>query len=269
MNLADIGPRNYLAAIWSRRHFLLSLVRMDLRLRYRRSALGVVWSLLNPLLMTAVLCFGFAGILNRSLSDFAPFVLIGLAFWQFLQNAALTGCHSLLQAEPYIRQYPAPLALYSLRVTLGAMTHHLIALGMAIVLALWFRGNPNPAALLALLPAAALIVVLGWAIATVTGFFNAHFPDTSHLLETGLQFLYFLTPILFDPADFVKSSPGFARVLELNPVGWFARLLRDPILSGAPAPGWVWLGAAVATAATASLAVALLRRWERTLVFKL
>ncbi len=269
MYLSEVGLRTYVATIWGRRHFLLSLVRMDLRLRYRRSALGIVWSLLNPLLMTAVLCFGFCGVYNQSIAEYAPFVLIGLAFWQFLNSTVQAGCQSLFLAEPYIRQYPAPLAMYSLRATLGAMTHHLIALGVAILLALSFQGNAQPAALIALVPALALTVLLGWAVATVAGFVNAHFPDTSQLLETGMQFLYFLTPIMYQPEIFRDKSPAFAAVLENNPLGWFACLLRDPILNGTPAPAHVWLGAAAVVAATAALATALLLRWERSLVFKL
>src|SRR5260370_38889359 len=69
----DMGK--YLRAIWQCRYFWLSLVRMDLRTRYRRSVLGLGWSLLHPLAMTAILFLVFAGLFGADIHDYVPFVL--------------------------------------------------------------------------------------------------------------------------------------------------------------------------------------------------
>ena len=78
----------YLARIWRLRYFWTSLVRIDLRNRYRRSVLGIGWSLLHPILMTAVLCAVFCPLFSVDYRQFAPFLLAGLAFWNFLVSTA-------------------------------------------------------------------------------------------------------------------------------------------------------------------------------------
>src|SRR5438128_481782 len=123
----------HLTAIWKYRHFLLALVRLDLRLRYRRSVLGIGWSLLHPLAMTAVFAVVFSQLLGgNDLARYIPHLLIGMAVWNFLREAAVSGCRSLIANESYIRQSPLPYGIYTLRVVLGLAIHSSIALVVAI-----------------------------------------------------------------------------------------------------------------------------------------
>src|SRR5579884_2135972 len=103
---------SYLASIWRCRYFWLSLVRVDLRARYRRSVLGLGWSLLHPIAMTVILCVVFQRIFQTSTEKYAPYLMAGLAFWNFFQTSTQMGCQCFYQAEPYIRQYPSPLAIF-------------------------------------------------------------------------------------------------------------------------------------------------------------
>src|SRR5215207_9536845 len=116
---------NYLASVWDCRYFWLNLVKMDLRTRYRRSVLGLGWSLLNPIAMTIILCVVFSKVLmpNGGARDYAPYLLAGLATWNYILTATIQGCQCLYQGEPYIRQHPAPMAIYPLRTALGGMVH--------------------------------------------------------------------------------------------------------------------------------------------------
>src|SRR6516225_7087995 len=143
---------NYLAAIWRCRYFWLSLVKTDLRTRYRRSMLGMGWSLLNPICMTVILTIVFSSIFHQDARTYAPFVLVGLACWNFITTATLNGCQCMFLGEKYIRQYPAPLAIYPLRTALGGTVHFLIALGVVVCLA-WYN-NPfgNLGTLISLVP---------------------------------------------------------------------------------------------------------------------
>src|SRR5258708_5382990 len=75
---------NYASHVGNVRHFWLSLVRMDLRTRYRRSVLGLGWSLLQPLAMTAVLCLVFSQIVGITVTVYVPHLLTGLVCWNFL-----------------------------------------------------------------------------------------------------------------------------------------------------------------------------------------
>src|SRR5207249_3522038 len=118
----------YFGAIWRCRYFWLSLVKMDLRTRYRRSVLGMGWSLLHPIAMTIILCTVFTRVFNVASEDYAPFVLAGLACWNFITFSTTQGCQCFFQGESYIRQYPSPMAIYPLRTALGGIIHFLLAL---------------------------------------------------------------------------------------------------------------------------------------------
>src|SRR5437773_8401159 len=123
----------YLHGVWQYRYFWLSLVKADLRRRYRRSVLGVGWSLFNPLLMAGVLCLVYRQLLDLPFGEFGPFLLVNLAFWNFLSASILHGCTCFYLAEPYIRQEPAPLIIYPLRTVLGLGAHLLIALSAVLI----------------------------------------------------------------------------------------------------------------------------------------
>ena len=272
MHLGEVhGRDSFLAAyfrdIWKLRHFWLSLVRVDLRSRYRRSALGMGWSLLHPIAMTAVLCTVFHQLFKMDVREYGPFLMVGLAFWGHITYVTLTGCQCFYQGEAYIRQFPAPMAIYPLRVAMSAGFHFLLALGIAIVLSWCCKGFGNLSALIALVPALLLVFVLSWSMAIVAGVANVHFPDSQHLSEVGLQILFYMTPILYPP-EMLKSR-GFGWLVDLNPAAVFLDLLRQPILTGQfPTVGM--FGTALALTSLSALCAGwLLVRRQTSLIFYL
>src|SRR5262245_38444229 len=113
----------YFQRIWQLRYFWFSLVRNDLRNRYRRSFLGIGWSLVRPLSITAVFCVVFGKLFHVPVAEYAPFLLVGITIWQFLSESMIQGCQSFLNAAAYIRQQPVPLAIFPLRTVLGSAFH--------------------------------------------------------------------------------------------------------------------------------------------------
>src|SRR5690606_29513804 len=100
--------RHYLAEVWKCRYFWHAMVQMDLRTRYRRSVLGIGWSLLQPICFTAVICVVFSTVFKVDVREFGPYLMCGLSFWNFLLHVTLQGAQSFYIGEPYIRQHPAP-----------------------------------------------------------------------------------------------------------------------------------------------------------------
>src|SRR5476651_1570419 len=119
---------DYLIRIWELRYFWCSLVRNDLDNRYKRSFLGIGWSLIRPLAMTAIFCMVFGNLFDLAIEDYAPHLLIGMTIWQFFSESLLQGCNSFVRGATYIRQQRIPLAIFPLRTVLGAGLHFLIAL---------------------------------------------------------------------------------------------------------------------------------------------
>jgi ABC-type polysaccharide/polyol phosphate export permease len=255
----------YFAAVWRCRYFWLSLVRMDLRNRYRRSVLGLGWSLVHPLAMTAILCVAFARVFHADLREYAPRVLAGLAFWHYLTTVTQQGCTCFLSAEAYIRQWPSPLAIFPLRVTLANGVHFLPTLGVALVLTVFLNGPPSLWALLSLAPTLLLLLLLGWALALLAGTANVLLRDTEHGLQIGFQILFYATPIIYRPADLGQSRLG--ALIACNPLSSFLDLLRAPLVEQA-APTWTSYLAASAFVSVLLLAAGfLLPRLQRKLIF--
>ena len=257
----------YCNQIWKKRHFWYSLMKADLRRRYRRSWLGVGWSLMHPVAMTCVFCIVFTKLFGDSLEAYAAYVLSGMAFWNFFTGVANEGCQSFYQSEHYIRQQPAPLAIYPLRTTLGMAVHLMIALAMLLSLVLVTQGLGCLATLWALAPALVLLFVSAWSIAICVGVINVIFPDTAHLVQVAMQVLFYMTPIFYSPR--LLTEHGMSWILDCNPLVACLDLLRDPILYARLPSAHAWAMVLAMTAVTFGLSVVMLSRVERRLIFHL
>jgi len=259
--------REYVAAIWRCRYFWLSLARSDLRTRYRRSVLGIGWSLLHPLVMTLVLCTVLPLLLGVRVQGYVPFLFSGLIFWNYLVSVTTNGCQCLFQAEAYIRQHPAPLAIYPLRNALAGTFHFLVSLPVALLLAWHFGGATNPWALISLAPTVAIYFVLVWSTATLAGFANVFFPDAQHLCEDGFQMLFFLTPVMYDAQALHRVQLDW--VFRYNPLVYLLRLLREPVLDGHVPSASTFLASSAVVAVVMGLAISSLAVFQRRVVFHL
>ena len=247
----------HLSAVWTARHFLLALVKLDLRLRYRRSVLGVGWSLLHPVAMTAVFTVVFSQLFgDGNPVGYAAFALAGLAVWSFLRDAATAGSRAFLSNESYIRQSPLPYTVYTLRTVLGQVIHTCLALAVVVALVVVWKGDAGALVGVALaLPGLLLAVVAAWAVATIGAFVSAFFHDTTQLLDVGCQIGFFLTPIMYRRS--VLDDRGLGWMVDINPANIFLTVTRDPILAGVPtADGLAVLGQAYLTAFVLTLALA-------------
>jgi ABC-type polysaccharide/polyol phosphate export permease len=259
----------YLHAIWRCRYFWLSLVRVDLRTRYRRSVLGLGWSLLQPLAMTALFCLILRPLLmpEQPLGYCVLFFLTGLAVWNYVVQVAVQGCQSLFRGEAYIRQYPAPLAIYPLRTALNFGVHFLLVLGLVVTLGCLWQGGVPVLPLLSLLPTLVFLLLLGWSVAVLTGFANVYYQDAQHLCEVGFQILFYGTPILYE-AELLRDR-GLGWLLFVNPLVPLFDLVREPLLLGRvpSALTFAWAGAVVVVVLAAACAT--LVCLQRRVIFRM
>jgi ABC-type polysaccharide/polyol phosphate export permease len=193
--------------------------------------------------------------------------MAGLAFWQFLVNVSLLGAQCFFQGEAYIRQYPAPLAIYPLRTMLANGFHFLLAFVLVILLAGTVRGFASFWPLLTLLPTGLLLALYGWALATLFGLATVRFRDTHYLGELGFQTLFYLTPIIYKPDILINRGLGV--LMHANPMVPFLTLLRQPILDSQVPDLATYTAATLVTLAAVGAAGLLLRREERRLIFHL
>jgi lipopolysaccharide transport system permease protein len=260
---------SYLGAVWRCRYFWMSLVKIDLRTRYQRSVLGLGWSLLHPLAMTFVIVVFFRHVFASGTDPrvFPVYVLAGLACWNYIVFVTTQGCRCFHQSESYIRQYPAPIVIYPLRTALGALIHFLIALVVVIGLSWYLNGYSNWMALPSLIPAVFLLFLLGWAMAVLSAFANVYFRDTQHLCEVGFQILFYATPIVWVEGMFDGGRLGI--VMRFHPLVPFLNLLREPILKGHSATEKAFLLATLIVLGVGGVAMIVLARLQKVVIFRL
>jgi ABC-type polysaccharide/polyol phosphate export permease len=260
-----------LTTVWRFRHFWLALAGLDLRVRYRRSVLGLGWSLLNPIVMTAVFCIAFASWLgNGDWRTAAPFYLAGLAVWEFIKQSAVQGSQTFLRNEPYIRQSPLPMAIYTLRTSLGTAIHFLITFVVAIIAAGAMHPSDSLTPLYALwtvVPATVLLIIFAWAATAIFAVANVFFHDVRHLAELGFGICFFLTPIIYPKERLTERGLGL--VADVNPVVAFFDVIRDPVLTGAPPTAAMFAKVFGITFVAVVIAVAVIARFERRIIFHL
>jgi len=221
------------SAMWKFRHFLMALVKLDLRQRYRKSVLGIGWSLMNPIAMTIVFTVVFSKVLGAGADpiSYAASVLTGMAVWSFLRDSTLTGCRCFSTNEAYIRQSPIPYTVYTLRTALGQAIHSLLALSVVVVMVAIYQSDSAVLLRVALMvPGLLLLFIAAWAAATIAAFTTVFFHDTQHLLEVMAQIVFFLTPIMYPRGLLDDKQMGW--IVDANPVYWLMELTRTPLLTG-------------------------------------
>jgi ABC-type polysaccharide/polyol phosphate export permease len=257
---------SHVRGVWQYRFFWIALVKMDLMTRYRKSVLGIGWSLVYPLAMTAVFCVVFSTLFNSSSwRDYAQNTLAGMTMWEFLKGCMSQGCTALTRSEAYIRQAPLPYAIYPLRVVLGNAFHFLMSMLVLGLLVATLNSQGLTWAALWVIPAMLLAVVFAWALSTLTAFATAFFHDVTHMVEVGTQILFFLTPIIYEK----KALKDLAWTADYNPFAVFIEMLREPLVHGRMAPGEIYLSAGTFTLAAFALAVGTIAWLQKKVIFHL
>jgi lipopolysaccharide transport system permease protein len=256
---------SYVAKIWSARYFWTHLALADLRTRWRRSFLGALWSLLQPLGMTLLLTFVFSRIFGSDIQRYAPFIFSGLITWEFVGSTVSGGSLAFVQADAYIRQTRHPLAIYTLRTALTNLVVFAFAsLGLILWVLIAMPENFGWSWLAALM-IYPLLLVNGWAVATLLAYFATRFRDIPHALGLILQAIWFVSPVYFEPDIFRKA--GLTALVDWNPIYHLLEIVRAPLLSGRwpnlENLAWAWGMAAT----FGILAWMVGRRLERRMIF--
>ncbi len=259
----------HMKSVWQSRYFWGSLVQLDFRNRYRRSLLGIGWSMLNPLAMTVVFCIAFGTILGvGNWREYAPYLLSGLAVWSFIRESIVLGCDAFVRGEVYIRQAPMPFSIYPLRVVLGTFIHFMISMTLVVITVMYLKESTDVLyRFVEVVPAILILCVFCWSVATLAAFAGAYFHDTKHLVEILTQLLFFLTPIMFKPATVIEKVGPW--MIELNPVAQFLMMISHPLAEGTPVPTELYSTILGVTAVAFGLACCTMAWLQKRLIFQL
>jgi lipopolysaccharide transport system permease protein len=229
------------------------MVRRELRQKYKGSALGVLWYLVNPLVLMGAYALMFSVLLKVvNIPDYPLFLLLGLIVWVFFAQALLAAAPSLVQSAPLVRKVRFPRETIPASVATVQLATFLVMLVLILPVALIVRESLDPA--LVLLPLVVVLLfclVLGFSLAVSA--LHAHYRDVEPVLGAALLPWFFLTPIFFRVDDLpgVGEHQWAGDLLEwANPLAPFVEAMRDLLFTGA-APSLGHLGYLVAAAALA------------------
>ena len=188
------------------RFLIQNLIIRDIKIRYRNSILGVLWSLLTPLFMMLVFSFIFTvAFPDNELRQYSVFVLVGLIPWNFFNGALRLGTNSFVSNAILIKKVYFPREL----LPLSAIISELVNFGIAfLVLIVFLYGSGLPLTIYALWVPFILLtqVLLTVGLALLFGSVNVFYRDIGMVLDVGLLALFFLTPIMYSLEQFGLSS---------------------------------------------------------------
>lgn len=219
---------DFFTQMYGYREYLKQSVLRDLRNKYKRSALGYIWTMLHPLAMMTVLAIVFSHIMRFPMKDYAVFLFAGLLTWNYFNSTALMSLHTIRANSRLFSQIPVPKYIFILSLAFSNLANLLFAL-VPLLLIMLVTGRPIHWTVLAfpivLLPI--FFVVVGVSLLLATS--NVFFDDTLHLSEVALSMLYFLSPILYNRE---LLPQGLVQYLALNPLFHQIEFIRGLFYDG-------------------------------------
>lgn len=200
---------------WSRRFLLYELTKKGVKLKYRRSYLGIVWSLLEPILTTIVLTIVFGTLFGNRSKDYPLYILCGRLLYSFFSTGTKTSSKSIQANSSMIKKVYVPKYLYPLSCVLYNFIIFLISLIVLVPLAIFCEVPLTWHIFEILIPLVCLFLMtlgVGLILATV----NVFFRDMEYLWEVLLMLIMYCSAIFYYPERLMKS--GFAWILKFNPL---------------------------------------------------
>ncbi len=244
------------------------MVRRELRAKYKGSALGVVWYLVNPLVLMAVYAVMFRYLLRAvTIPDYPVFLFVGLIVWTFFSQSLLAGATSLVDQASLVSKVRFPRETVPAAVVSVQLVPFLALLVIAVPVSLIVRDSLD-VALLLLVPLVACLYAFALGLALVVSVAHAYFRDVQPVLGAALLPWFFVTPIFFRVSDLpgLDGHPTVEWLLTwANPVAPFIEAVRSILYDGtAPSPS-ILAYVAVATVVALAGGRAVFHRGEREL----
>lgn len=249
------------------RYAIYNFISSNLRARYRRSALGFLWTLLNPLFTMGIMAIVFSTIFQSPIKNFSIYIFSGLLPWTLISNSMIIGSMSLVVGEGYLKKVYVPRFLFPL-VTVGVEVVNFLLSLISLFFVALLLGAKISWALLTLPFALLLTALFILGLVLIASILTVYFRDLSHIIQISFTALFYLTPIIY-PVEFLSKSPLLMTVIKWNPFFYFVELFHT-IIYQAKVPGdSLWLISLGLTIVSLALGFVVFSSREKDVIYRL
>lgn len=241
--------------------FWLALAWADWKTRYRRSALGAAWVFFSFAAFVGVKVLVFGAMSFQNLGFFAIWLASGFLIWTYIASNVVEGCNVFINSARWIKGADLPYVGYVFQSIVRNQIQLLIS-ALVLIAALLIFPPPATLALLTILLAVPVLVLNAFWVQLSLGLLCARHRDFIHLAQTLIRLFFFLTPILWVPADFGR----FGAYAAYNPFTHYLAIIRDPLVFGT-APELSWIVVACITIPGLAASLLAYHRFRTKIVF--
>jgi ABC-2 type transport system permease protein len=216
-----ISVRQRLREIWLSRELLVYLVRTEIKVKYKNSVLGLVWSMVAPAMTLAIYFFVFQVVLGNKMPDFVIFLFAGLLIWNLFSLGVLTGTGVVVNNAGIVKKVSFPREILALAAVGSACVFFFFQAIVMVIFMIVLNSSPDWSYIPLLLLALVTGIVLASAIAILLSSINVYLRDTQHLIEVVLTAWFWACPIVYAYQQNIaaKLGPkGLTWIYFLNPV---------------------------------------------------
>ena len=208
---------------------IMHLVRRDVTARYKRSVLGIAWTMLNPLGMMLILTVVFSQVFS-TIDGYAAYILSGLLVWNFFSQSTVSGINSMVWGGDLFRRIYFPRSVYAISAIGTGIVNLLLSMIPYVIVSLAV-GKPLTLNFFWVVVPIVLISMFTLGLALIVASVGVRFPDVVEMFNIFLFAWMYLTPIIY-PEDIVPA--WLLAFFKFNPMYHLIKLFREPIFYGQP-----------------------------------
>jgi ABC-2 type transport system permease protein len=212
--------------VFDYRQMLTSLVRKDLRSRYRGSFLGFLWTFVNPLLQLIVFSFVFPVILKNTEVNFPLFLFVALLPWMMITGSVQASTTSIVANSNLVKKIYFPRQIIPLSITTANLVNYLYTFIILIPILLLSGINLSYEIVYLILPIV-IIYVISFSLGLIFSSLYVKFRDLEHIIGIFIMLWFYLTPVVFPTTIFPEN---ILRYIRLNPLVSIMDFIRDILL---------------------------------------
>jgi lipopolysaccharide transport system permease protein len=230
-----------LKELWRYRELLLVMVQRDLKIRYKNSALGFLWSFLNPLLTVGVMTFVYSNFIFKNQPNMGAYIMAAYLPFMFFQQSIMDSAQSVLGAVPLIKKIYFPRELLPLAAVISNFVNFLLALGIFFAyLLVNYALNPGDFPIRSTVAILPILLVISFALSLgsslIISALNTFYEDVKYIISILLYLLFFVCPIVYFDETVANSNLNLRsgwlayKIYNLNPIAHLCTAYKKAIL---------------------------------------